>query len=205
MIVGRYKPTHISISDQAQIIVNNNLFTNEYPYNFPTGNTSTLNISPNSNNIIPFIVGNNATIAGILNILTDSLTTLQLDDELILFDIGNTQSGNFDNFAENNITAYYNNLALRITYVGGDGNDISLIATATPKLGDANDDGLINEQDLIAIQQYLGTNSIFGDANFDGIVNQQDIITYQNAIPEPTTLITLLALTPLLTKRKHKN
>ena len=100
----------------------------------------------------------------------------------------------------------------RISYQGGDGNDIALIATK-PDLGDANGDGQINQLDLDLVQQYLGTNNFLGDANHDGTVNLQDLFAVRNnfrtdgrtTIPEPTTFLTLLTLGPLMLRRKKQD
>ncbi len=195
---------NINISNQAQLIINNDFI-------IENNDDTTLNLSLTSIDD-PFIdIHRNADIAGQLNILTDNLTDLTLGDTFLLLDISGNRFGTFSNLSENDIAGYYNNLALRLTYLGGDGNDIALITTAAPQLGDTNDDGQINQLDLDLVQQHLGTDSYLGDANHDGTVNLQDLFAVRNnfrntptSIPEPTTLLTLLIIAPLTLRRRSR-
>ncbi len=197
----------INISDQAQITINENLMIHN-------SDTTNINLSLTTTTD-PFIdILGNAQITGKLNILTDNLTALEIGDTFILLDIEGIRTGSFTNLAENNIAAYYNGLALRLTYQGGDGNDIELFTTHAPDFGDTNDDGQIDQLDLDNVKNNLGTNNIQGDANHDGTVNLQDLFAVRNnfhanqntstTIPEPTTLLTILTLAPLTLRRRKQ-
>ena len=202
LTMGSLGSASLNIQDKASVSVLDSLNIYE---------NSEINLSLSTTNA-PFIdILGDVTLNGNLNILTDELTTLTLGDTFILLEIGGEQSGTFTNLAENDIAAYYNNIALRLTYLGGDGNDIALITTQPPDIGDANGDNLINQLDLDLVQQHLGTNNFQGDANHDGIVNLADLFAVRNnftpssSVPEPTTLLTFLALAPLTqTRRKNK-
>ncbi len=176
--------------------------------------TITLNLTADQDTDAAIQIANDLTIdaKAKLNILTDNLDDLALDDTFTLINIDGNRIGQFTNLNENQIIQYQNNLALRLTYLAGDGNDIGLITTQAPELGDTNDDGQINQQDLDLAIQHFGTSSILGDANHDNTVNLQDIFLLRNilktntpfSIPEPSTLFTLLTLAPLTLRRKNR-
>ena len=192
----------ININDNAQLIITEDF----YIYDMQASKLS-LTLSSPSDTFID--IGRDAYIAGDLNIFSSNLIDLTLEDTFILLDISGELTGTFDNLDENDIAAYFDGLALRLTYQGGDGNDIALYVTQAPELGDTNDDGQINQLDLDLVQQHLGTNNYLGDANHDGTVNLEDLFAVRNnfanttSIPEPATLFTLLVLAPLtLIRRK---
>ncbi len=204
--------TNINISTPNAINTNNLLIDSDWnsPINF--------NFTPDQNQDPYINIANDLTLDHAppthpnaqFNILTDNLDDLSLNDTFILFNISGQINRKFVNIPENQILAYANNLALRLTYQGGDGNDIALITTAAPELGDLNEDGQINQLDLNLTIQHFGTNSSQGDANHDNTVNLQDIFLLRNIlntntpleIPEPTTLFTLLILAPALLARR---
>ncbi len=105
-----------------------------------------------------------------------------------------------------------NGFNLVINYQAGDGNDFTL-ETIAQVLGDANNDGEVNNLDLTLIKHYFGTTSLVGDSSHDSVTDLNDLFVARNMaiaanatnIPEPTTLFTILALSPLTLRRKNKN
>ena len=134
---------NINISDSAQLIVTDD---------FTLGDLSILTLTLDDLSS-PFVtVGGVAKIKGMLNIITDNLTDLTFGDTFTILELENDTTTKFKDLEEGDITTYHNGLGLAISYLGGDGNDVTL-----------------------------------------------------TAIPEPTTLLTILTLAPLtLTRRKQK-
>ena len=119
----------INIEDDSTIDISNDLIL---------WDTSTLNIELDDSTIFDsitnqfsyFDVEGNATVDGVLNITLDNaFNTLAVNDEFILVDVLGTQSGQFDTYAEGDIVyTDGSSIDLKISYVGGDGNDIVLTA-----------------------------------------------------------------------------
>lgn len=99
-----------------------------------------------------------------------------------------------------------------------DAADVAAIAAliSTTLLGDADGDGDVDGDDLIAVQTNFGSvSSATGDADFDGDVDGDDLIAVQtnfgntsssafaSAVPEPTAaMLAALALIGFATKRR---
>lgn len=93
--------------------------------------------------------------------------------------------------------------------------------------GDANHDGVVDELDLIAVEQYLGTlgvadGTLPGDANHDGRVDGKDLIAVEQhygdtyaeflsalassggpGVPEPAAALLMLSVAPVLLARRR--
>lgn len=204
VITAQYAPSQaiINITTNAQLDIKNTLLINT---------NSTLNISPTTTNTPSINVVNTATLNGQLNIITDNIHTLNPQQTIPLINIDGTRIGTFQNHNEGDLIASINQYNLYLTYQAGDGNDVHLTTqTTTQILGDTNNDSQINQADLDNVIQNFGTNSFRGDANHDGQTNLADLFAIRNnftsptPIPEPTTLLTLLTITPLLLTRKNR-
>ena len=90
-----------------------------------------------------------------------------------------------------------------------DGKTITILSI---REGDADGNGVIDENDLQRIIAHFGYDNDMGDANLDGITNLADLFSTRNnyyktnstAIPEPTSLILLTLGSITLIKRKHR-
>ena len=191
----------LNIHDQATLNIGQSLTINSQ---------AIINIAPTSQNNTPINITQNATLNGRLNIITDNINTINPTQSFPLIGIGGTRSNIFPNYNEGDLVATINQYKFYLTYQGGDGNDIHLTTTqsTTQVLGDTNNDSLVNQADLDNTIKHFGTNSFKGDANHDNQTNLSDLFAVRNnfttttPIPEPTTLFTLLTLTPLLLTRK---
>ena len=156
-------------------------------------------------------INNDLTILGDLEIQLLNDFQLNFNMSFNILTIDGQRAGTFNNLNQHDSVGTFNDIELFIDYNAGDGNDIDLF---TLHLGDTNKDRLINQTDLNNITQNFNTNSTTGDSNHDGQTNLNDLFTTRNnfgngaslasPIPEPTTLFTILALTPLLLKRNQK-
>ena len=102
-------------------------------------------------------------------------------DEFMIAEIDGITSGEFDSLSEGSVAANMGDVELAISYVGGDGNDVVLIAKSKSiLLGDVNGDGLVN---LLDIQPFVDLVSSGGyqaeaDTNGDGLVNLLDVESF---------------------------
>ena len=85
-------------------------------------------------------------------------------------------------------------------------SEIAVLAEYPGLQGDLNGDGFVNSTDLDLIRGNWGTTNPAGDANDDGVVNSSDLDIVRGnwgahaaaaAVPEPTTLVLLGALSLL--------
>jgi hypothetical protein len=69
-------------------------------------------------------ISGGATLAGELGV--EMILGFELEEgmEFTLIDIGGTRTGTFGNYAQNSAIGNFNGLDLRLSYFGGDGNDV---------------------------------------------------------------------------------
>ncbi len=152
---------------------------------------------------------------GILLDMGDGLQDNQTYNLMQIAGDSDNLQGTFKNLEEGDSLGIFAKHEVFISYLGGDGNDITLYTTtALTNLiqGDTNFDQQVNQTDLDFVTQNLGSNNPQGDANHDGTTNLKDLFAVRNnfnpnpnSIPEPTTLLTILTLAPLTqTRRKNR-
>ena len=74
-----------------------------------------------------------------------------------------------------------------------------LTLTATPLVGDATGDGIVNGQDIVVVASHWlnkGLQPLAGDLNFDGIVNGQDIAVIASHFGQRVGTLNVGTLTP---------
>ncbi len=60
---------------------------------------------------------------------------LAIDDEFLIADVAGVLSGQFDGLNQGDRVSSFSGIALSISYIMGDGNDVGLYATAVPEPG----------------------------------------------------------------------
>ncbi|MEO1065664.1 MAG: hypothetical protein AAFZ07_29995, partial [Actinomycetota bacterium] len=120
----------------------------------------------------------NDVVGGFADLLIDENGGTLPTSEIELIDIGGTLTGTFQGLPEGATIA-----GRTLSYLGGDGNDIVLTAIGGgPLLGDADGDGDVDGDDLIAVQTEFGATGatpLLGDADGDGDVDGDDLIAVQ--------------------------
>ena len=163
-------------------------------------------------------VGGNAGLDGTLNVALAGGFALNPGDLFTLIDltdIASTLTGTFIGLAEGDSVGNFGGLDLFISYIGGDGNDVTLF-TAQP--GDFDLDGDIDGVDFGLWQTGYPTASgallSDGDADGDGDVDGTDFGIWQAnyltnlggsaAIPEPTTMGLLIVGALAILRRRSR-
>jgi hypothetical protein len=120
-----------------------------------------------------------------------------------ILDIAGTRTGTFGGLEEGARAASFGGTDLFITYLGGDGNDVALIAVLG---GDFNRDRRVDAADYVVWRKGLGPTYSFDDydvwrANFGRTTTKGSGSSDSATVPEPTSLPMLLimaiALKPL--------
>jgi hypothetical protein len=120
-----------------------------------------------------------------------------------ILDIAGTRTGTFGGLEEGARAARFGGTDLFITYLGGDGNDVALIAVLG---GDFNRDRRVDAADYVVWRKGLGPTYSFADydvwrANFGRTTTKGSGSSDSATVPEPTSLPMLLimaiALKPL--------
>ncbi len=104
--------------------------------NFVLGGLGTLNIELAGTVLGEFDrleIGGNATLAGTLNIELLAPFTLSAGQTFEIIDVVGTRTGMFQGLDEGAVAATFGSIDLKISYLGGDGNDVVL--TAVPEAG----------------------------------------------------------------------
>ncbi len=177
------------------------------PGDFYISNRGELNILLASLSDPLLDVASDATIEGALNIALAGGFALNPGDLFTLIDLTNiasTLTGTFIGLAEGDSVGNFGGLDLFISYIGGDGNDVTLFTALS---GDFDADGDIDGVDFGLWQSGYPTASgaslADGDADGDGDVDGTDFGIWQAnygtsagagamAIPEPATLGVLI-------------
>ena len=145
----------------------------------------------------------NIHLDGTLDILLRDDFNPQFQDHFVIL---NAQSFT-GSFAQINLPELEDEIAWQITYQQ---NQI-ILDIISHLQGDTNGDGTVDLVDLQNTKDNFNGNAT-GDANYDGQTNLADIFAVRNnlgrslqtattTIPEPTSLLTLLALAPIILKR----
>ncbi|QQE10603.1 hypothetical protein JD969_13980 [Planctomycetota bacterium] len=201
-IVNQLNITH------GNLHVSNNLTTNSLSLNNDSGLTFTLG-EQTMNHIT--ITANSTTLNGTLTILPEDDYTFTHGSFFKLLK-GSNFTGSFDRI---NNTVIDQSLGFAVL------NKYDSILAEVHLLGDLNLDGFVNLTDInLLTDSYLQDGSFNwtqGDFSGDFQVNDTDLqlmahnagMTFEqiraHLIPEPASLLLLLAATPLLTRRRHQN
>lgn len=140
---------------------------------------STAMQSSSDNRFDAFDVNGTLTLGGELDVVLLDGFELESGQEFMIAEVDSVQAGQFNGLAEGALVGNFGDTDLFISYVAGDGNDVSLFTVAVPDivLGDSNLDGIVDFSDIPAFIEIL-TNGTFleqADVNQDGEVNFSDI------------------------------
>ena len=94
------------------------------------------------------LIMGDATLTGSLVVVSDPAFSPLPGDRFQILTIDGALTGEFSNFAEGDPVGTFNGIELSISYVGGDGNDIELVAEDCP--ADVNGDGVASPADFTA-------------------------------------------------------
>ncbi len=141
------------------------------------------------------VVAGDTTLAGTLDVSVIDDFALSLGDTFEIIDITGALSGTFSGLAEGDTVGNFGGTALRITYAGGDGNDVALFVPGLP--GDFNFDGFVDAADYVMwsktdsgnSQGYTDWQANFGEGMGDGSAGASHPKT---SVPEPATLVLLM-------------
>lgn len=185
-----------------------------------SGGQASLSISLSSTSDPLIDVGGDAYLAGSLSVELMQGVSISAGDIFTLIDIGGTQIGSFSNYAQDDLLATFEGIDLRLSYSGGDGNDVVAYAVARPGIrGDTDGDGDVDDADLgIAFSNYTGPQGAAGgktisdgDTDGDGDVDDSDLANAFSgftgplvpSVPEPNAFVVLgLASFALASRRR---
>ena len=126
-----------------------------------------------------FDVGGTLTLDGELEIALVDGFEIESGQEFVIADVDGSLEGQFNGLDEGAVVGNFGGGELFISYVAGDGNDVSLFTAAAPEvlLGDTNQDGLVDFADIPTFIEILiaGEFLAAADTNQDGAVNFSDI------------------------------
>ena len=124
-------------------------------------------------------VGGTLTLGGDLVIGVFDGFDIEPGQEFIIADVEDSLIGQFNDLPEGASVGSFGGKDLFISYVAGDGNDVSLFSAAGPEfiLGDVNQDGVVDFFDIAPFIAILSASDFLeqADINQDGIVNFFDI------------------------------
>ena len=127
-------------------------------------------------------------------------------DVFQIVNVANSRSGTFAGLPEGALVSQIGGISLRVSYVGIDGNDVILTASALP--GDIDLDRDVDRADVALFSQHFGRTSLAtwstGDFDGDRATTLADLAILQAqlgaapapslaAIPEPNSIILMLA------------
>jgi Tol biopolymer transport system component len=139
------------------------------------------------------VVAGDATLAGTLDVSLIDDFALSLGDAFEIIDITGALSGTFAGLAEGDSVGNFGGTSLRITYAGGDGNDVALFVPGLP--GDFNFDGAVDAADYVFWRK-TGINGPTGydtwRSNFGESGGSGSVAGANTTVPEPTTLLMLM-------------
>lgn len=160
-----------------------------------------------------------ASLAGSLEVSLVGAFTPQPGDVFHILTVANTLTGTFADLPPGALVEQFGGIDLVISYSGGDGNDVTLTASALP--GDIDLDRDVDRTDAALFAQHFGRASLAtwttGDFDGDKAATLVDLAILQAhlgdapapsiaAVPEPNSIIlTLAGLTAIATvKRFHR-
>ena len=120
------------------------------------------------------VVAGDVSLAGSLNVGLISPFELTAGHQFIIVQVGGNLSGNFIGLREGDVVGTFGVADLKISYTGGDGNDVVLFADEPSLLlGDVDLDGVVNLLDVNPFVTLLSSGKFQAqaDTNQDGIVN----------------------------------
>lgn len=157
-----------------------------------------------------------ASLAGSLEVSLVGAFTPQPGDVFHILTVANTLTGTFADLPQGALVEQFGGIDLRISYSGGDGNDVTLTASALP--GDIDLDDDVDRTDAALFSQHFGTPGgavwTTGDFNGDAATTLVDFALLQThlgqslpspaasaAVPEPGTCgLMLLGLIGVVAK-----
>jgi autotransporter-associated beta strand protein/T5SS/PEP-CTERM-associated repeat protein len=134
------------------------------------------------------VVTGDATLAGFLDVSLVAPFTPSFGQEFEIMDVGGSLTGNFAGLSQGAQVASFGPTALLIDYAGGDGNDVSLVATLA---GDFDLDFDVDGDDFLIWQRdpTIGALSDW-EVNYGMAV---PLVATATAVPEPYSLLLSLA------------
>jgi hypothetical protein len=137
------------------------------------------------------LVTGDATLAGTLDVTVLSPFTLVPGQVFEIIDVAGALSGTFDGLAEGELVGNFSGTNLLITYAGGDGNDVTLLA-ALP--GDFDFDLDVDGLDFLKWQrgQSPTPNSASDLADWETNYGVGPLSAVATTVPEPSTGLTLM-------------
>jgi autotransporter-associated beta strand protein len=147
-----------------------------------------------------------ASLAGALEVNLVGTYQVRPGDVYEIIDVANTSTGTFTDLPEGALVRQFGGASLRISYLGGDGNDVALTVSATP--GDLDLDGDVDGHDAALFAghfgQTSGANWTTGDFDGDTATTLADLALLQAhlspapafdlaPVPEPASLALLLS------------
>ena len=190
----------MSLRDGAQIGVglrnDGTLLVGESPGiaslgNFTQGSNGSLSIELGG--VMPgefdaLAISGDAQFAGVLNVDLLSPFSLGAGQSFEIIDVAGTRTGTFAGLGENALVGNFGGTDLFISYAGGDGNDVVLFTDGTP--GDFDNDGDVDGRDFLVWQRNPSVGNLADwQANYGA-----SLTAAATAVPEPGTLVTLLAI-----------
>ncbi len=200
----------VEVLDGGKINISRNLFMKA---------NSSLLVSLNpATSTAPIVVTQQAQLAGKLDITPATGATLIADRNYPIMSIGTTRTGTFAGLAEGDVVDVWFGLSLKITYTGGDGNDIWVRSSMlTP--GDLDASGAVDQADLNLVLANFG-NTVHaghwrsGDANNNGFIEAGDmdiILSHWTnpgiapaTVPEPVGMVVFAGFAIMGTTRRRQ-
>jgi probable HAF family extracellular repeat protein len=151
-------------------------------------------------------VAGDVALAGALGVSLINGFNLSAGDSFEIFDIDGVRTGTFTGLAEGALVDTLSGVDLFVSYVGGDGNDVTLFTVAPILIGDYNGNGVVNAADYVVWRANEGTNNMLPNDPIGGTIGHAHYDTWRAnfgssagggsatsaAVPEPATWVLLL-------------
>ena len=135
------------------------------------------------------IVSGDVTLGGTLDVLLLNSFTLTPGQSFEIVDVGGVKNGFFNGLSEGAIVGAVGNVDLGISYLGGDGNDVTLLSVLP---GDFDLDGDVDGRDFLVWQRNPGIGNLTDwQANYGAGSVSTPIFTQ---VPEPGTGMVFVGL-----------
>ena len=160
--------------------------------NLQTGATTKIDLAAGAHDRV--VVAGSASLAGLLDIAVLPTFTPILGQSLEIMDVGGSLTGFFTGLPQGALIGDFGATDLFLTYTGGDGNDVALIATVA---GDFDLDFDVDGRDFLAWQRNPNLGSL---ADWQANYGTPSLLAASVTIPEPSGL-GLLCISAIFRKR----